>query len=143
MDPIEAAIEEIKSLPHDQSFTFSEIARKHGVVRSTLIRRYKAITEPRTVKAVKQHALTPDQEIELVAWINRQNEKCLPPLRRLVQNWASEIAGKPIGESWVGGFLDRHRDELIAKWTKGMDRDRHQADSWHKYKRYFDFWHAK
>jgi DNA-binding transcriptional regulator LsrR (DeoR family) len=67
MDPIKAAIEEIKSLPYDQSFTFSEIARKYGVVRSTLIRRYKAITEPRTVKAVKQHALTPDQEIELVA----------------------------------------------------------------------------
>jgi hypothetical protein len=87
------------------------------------------------------------EEIELVAWINRQNEKRLPPLRRLVRNWASEIAEKPIGESWVGGFLHRHQDELIAKWTKGMDRDRHQADSWHKHKhkhkRYFDFWHAK
>jgi hypothetical protein len=50
IDPMEAAIEEIKSLPYSQSFAFLEIARKHVVVRSTLIRQYKAITKPCTVK---------------------------------------------------------------------------------------------
>jgi hypothetical protein len=143
MDPIEAAIAEIKSLPHDQSFTFSEIARKYGVVRSTLIRRHRAETQPRTTKAINQRALTSMQEQELVKWINRMNEARIPPLARIVRNWASTIASKEVGIKWVYGFLDRHQDELVYRWTNSMDRDRHKADSGVKYQAYFTYWHAK
>lgn len=129
MDPIKAAIAGIKSLPHDQSFTFSAIARKHGVVRSTLIRRHRVETQPRIVKAISQQALTPMQEQELVRWINRMNDRLIPPLGRLVRNWTSTIAKKEVGKKWVYGFLDRHEDELVYKWTTPMDRDHHKADS--------------
>ena len=110
MDPIEAAIEEIKSLPREEYFSFAAIAKKYGVVRSTLQRRHRLETQPRTVKDIQQRALTTMQEDELIKWINRMNDIKIPPLGRLVRNWASEIAGKEVGKNWVYEFLYRRDD---------------------------------
>jgi hypothetical protein len=35
-------------------------------------------------------------------------------------------------------FVERYKNALITKWTSGMDRNYHQADSEHKYSLYFD-----
>jgi hypothetical protein len=48
------------------------------------------------------------------------------------------VVKKEVGEGWVLRFVERHKDALITKWTSGMDRNRHQADSEHKYSLYFD-----
>jgi hypothetical protein len=40
-------------------------------------------------------------------------------------------------------FVERHKDTLITKWTAGMDHNRHQADSEHKYSMYFDLLESK
>lgn len=40
MDPIEAAIEAIESLDLGEPFSYTKIAAKFGVVRSTLTRRH-------------------------------------------------------------------------------------------------------
>jgi hypothetical protein len=34
--------------------------------------------------------------------------------------------------------LIRHNDSLTPQWTDAMDRDRHQADSGHRYKAFFE-----
>ena len=47
MDPIEAAIEAIESLKPREHFTYSQIAKMFGVVRTTLSRRHKGICQSR------------------------------------------------------------------------------------------------
>jgi hypothetical protein len=43
MDPIEEAIKEIESLDPQETFSYAEIARKYGVVRTALMRRHKEL----------------------------------------------------------------------------------------------------
>lgn len=143
MPPIETALAELDSLSSDGRFTYTDVAKRHGVERSTLRRRHQAITEPRTVKVMKQQQLTPEQELELVSWINDETKAGMPPLGGLVREKASLLAGKEVGEGWVYRFLQRQDQYLISKWATGMDRVRHQADSESKYKDYFTFVHRQ
>jgi hypothetical protein len=143
MTPIETALAELDSLSSDGRFTYTDVAKRHGVERSTLRRRHQAITEPRTVKVMKQQQLTPEQELELVSWINDETKAGMPPLGGLVREKASLLAGKEVGEGWVYRFLQRQDQYLISKWATGMDRVRHQADSESKYKDYFTFVHRQ
>ena len=48
-----------------------------------------------------------------------------------------------MGASWVSRFLDRNYEALARKWTSGMDRNRHKADSYTKYEQYFELLHSK
>ena len=52
MTPIEAALEEIKSLKPGDDFSYSVIARKYSVHRTTLSRQRRAITVPNVVKSI-------------------------------------------------------------------------------------------
>ena len=56
----------------------------------------------------------------------------------MTKNFASEVAGKDVNMSWVSRFMARHKDKLISKWSTGMDRNRHQANSYKKYWLYFE-----
>jgi ABC-type Zn uptake system ZnuABC Zn-binding protein ZnuA len=47
---------------------------------------------PRQVKNSKQQKLSPQQEQELVQYIKELTEKCLPPTREMIRNFASTIA---------------------------------------------------
>jgi hypothetical protein len=38
----------------------------------------------------------------------------------------------------VDRFVARNKDQLITKWSSETDRNRHEADSEHKYSLYFD-----
>ncbi|KAJ8118951.1 hypothetical protein OPT61_g161 [Boeremia exigua] len=66
MEPINAALAEIDSLEPGESFTYTGIAKKHGVDRSTLARRHRRVQVPREVSDRNQPKLTPQQEEELV-----------------------------------------------------------------------------
>jgi hypothetical protein len=141
MDPIEKAIEEIESREEGASFSYREVAKKYNICRATLARRHKGQTRPRSLAHV---ALHPQQEKELVQYIRRLSERRLPPTRAMVRNFASSLAGKEVSETWVTRFLNRHAaDHLITRWTTGMDRKRHKADSGAKYSLYFELLHAK
>jgi hypothetical protein len=61
----------------------------------------------------------------------------------MIQNFASVVAKKEVGKSWVSQFLNRHKDTLLSKWSTGMDSNRHKADSYEKYKLYFNLLHSK
>jgi hypothetical protein len=73
-----------------------------------------------------------------VKYIVGLTERGLPPTKEMIQSFAGEVVKKEVGEGWVLRFVERHKDALITKWTSGMDRNRHQADSEHKYSLYFD-----
>jgi hypothetical protein len=115
MDPIQAAIEEINSLQPGEHFTYTEIAAKYNVVRSTLTRRHKGQTSDWNSKKVTQQKLNPQQELELVRYIEGLTKRGLPPTREMIKNFGSKIAQQPVSESWVTRFINRHDVHLISK----------------------------
>jgi hypothetical protein len=136
MDPIQAAIEDYESQgPEEQSI--QEVADKHSVWRSTMQRRMDGQIVPRTEHTTNTRKLSPQQEDELVLYIESLTARRLPPTRAMIQNFASEVARERVSERWVSRFLVRHHDSLTPRWTDAMDRDRHQADSEHRYKAFF------
>ena len=143
MNPINAAIEEIESLGPGEQFSYRKLSKKYGVERTTLARRHQAKNQPRSVKNFNQRALSPEQEQELVLWVNKQCEAGIPPLQVIVQGWASTLAGKEVSLRWVSRFLHRFKDTLVLKPTTSIDRDRFKADSEAKYTLFFQFWHPK
>jgi hypothetical protein len=61
----------------------------------------------------------------------------------MLRNFGSQIAGRELGVNWVDRFMQRHPDELISKWTTGIDNSRHKADSGRKYSLYFNLLREK
>jgi transcriptional regulator with XRE-family HTH domain len=109
MDPINSAVEEINSLRSGETFSYTEIAKNYGVVRSTLTRRHLGQTVPRTSKILNSRKLTQQQEVELVSYIEQLTARRLPPTREIIQNFASAIAKQPVGKSWVTRFINRNK----------------------------------
>ena len=139
MDPIEAAIEELDSHYYPGKIPYQAIARKYGVVDTTLRRRHRAENEPRSTADSKRQLLTPQQEAELVKWIKQETQGHQPPSRFSVKDKASILAGREVGRNWVYKFYHRHTDDLVFKTSTPMDRNRHKADSYHKYDCYFNY----
>ena len=143
MAPIDDALADLESLKPDEPFSYTKTADKYGVVRSTLIRRHKASTQPYASKAINQRKLSLQQEHELVQYIKGLTKRRLPPTRSMIQNFASQVAKERVSKSWVTRFINRNSSELTSQWTAGMDANRHQADSGVKYRQYFDLLHEK
>ena len=140
MDPIQEAIEEIESREPGDEFSYQAIAKKYGVGRMTLMRRHKGETE---TYGLRKSSLHPQHEAELVRYIETLTERRLPPTRTMIQQFASQLAGKPVSESWVSRFLRRHPNHLISRSGKAMAKERTKADSGAKYNLYFKLLHEK
>jgi hypothetical protein len=82
--------------------------------------------------------LSTQQEEELVTYIQGLTSKGLPPTRSMLQNYACVVAKKEVEMSWISRFLDCNKDNLLPKWATGLDSDCFRADSYNKYKLYFD-----
>jgi hypothetical protein len=61
----------------------------------------------------------------------------------MIQNFASSVVHERVGSAWVTRFLHRNHHLAISKWTIGIDRQRHEADSAAKYNLYFQLLHDK
>jgi hypothetical protein len=91
MSRIEEALVAIESLDEGEHFTYINTANTYSVSRVTLARRHQGIQASRTDQAVKQRILNLQQELELVKYITRLTEDVLPPIRNMIQSFASEI----------------------------------------------------
>jgi hypothetical protein len=137
MDPINGAIEEIESLRPCKTFSYATMARKYGVVRTTLMCRHKGITASRTTRISHTQKLNPQQEEELIKYIEGLTACRLQPTREMVQNFASGIAKEDVGKNWVNRFITRHKKDVKSHWTTAMDQNRHQANLELKYRLFF------
>jgi hypothetical protein len=134
MEAIDKAIADLEAHGPVVKGQLKETAEKYGVNRSTLGRRWKGETSSKKEGYEQQRKLTPQQELELVKYIEEQGVKGLAPTRKMVQNFASMVAKTPVSMRWVTKFINRHQSDLTSKWTTGMDRNRHLADSGVKYR---------
>jgi hypothetical protein len=138
MDLVQAAIEAYESQELGEQLSIQEVADNYGVWRSTMQRRMDGQSVPRAEHTTNTRKLSPQQDDKLVLYIESLTARRLPPTRAMVQNLASEEARERVSERWVSRFLIRHNDSLTPRWTDAMDRDRHQADSGHRYKAFFE-----
>jgi hypothetical protein len=138
MTAIDKAIEDLESHESGPQYPYQKYATKWGVNRSTLSRRHRGVS--RSVRAAHdaQKNLTTPQQQGLIDYITDLTKNGLPPTREMIQNFSSEIAQKPVSESWVTRFISQNDIHLISKWAAPMDRLRHNADSMLKYKQYYD-----
>ena len=140
MDPIQEAIKYLESLKPGDDFSYTKVAAQFGIQRSTLARRHQGVHKQR---GVLQRSLHPEREAELVRYIETLTERRLPPTKVMVQQFASQLAGKPVSEVWVKRFLRRHPNHLISRSGKAMAKERTKADSGAKYSLYFKLLHDK
>jgi hypothetical protein len=134
MDPIQKAIEEIESREPGDDFSYNKVAAKYGVERSTLARRHQGLS---TTRNAAHQVLHPEHEAELVQYIRTLHERSVSPTRAMIQQFAAQLAGKPVSQSWVTRFIHRHPKHLISRHTKGLNKERAKADSGAKYNLYF------
>jgi hypothetical protein len=143
MDPIQEAIADLESQEQGEQLSYSQLAKKWDVNRVTLSRRCKGIQASRASEGINRRKISPQQEVGLVEYITGLSKRGLPPTKKMIQNFASHVAKKPIGEGWVSRFIKRNEAHLISHWTNGMDRVRHEADLEVKYKYHFTLLHSK
>ncbi len=95
---------------------YKTTAKKHGVVRTTLMRRYtgKTISNPEAITEHRQ-ALNASQEIFLLGHIQRLFICGTPPTPAIVKNFAEEIYGGRLGKCWTTRFIQRHKMHLKNK----------------------------
>ena len=99
MAAINKALAAIDALEPGEKLVYQTFATRFGVNRVTLARRHKRAQQARETKDINQPRLTPQQEIELVKYIEELTARHLPPTREIIQNFASPIAQNPVSES--------------------------------------------
>ena len=125
MSAINKAIEYLESLDLGEHFIYQEVADQFGCSRSALSRRWRGVSRDKSTRDGMRQALPPQQELELVRYIEELHIRGLPPTREMIQNFGSEIFGDPVSLSWVERFLHRNHDYLISRWGPTIDRVRH------------------
>jgi hypothetical protein len=136
MRPIDKALNDLAS---QDKPNYAATADKYGVHRSTLSRRHRKITTSREIATANfKSLLTPQQEKELVEYINKLSVFGLPPVISMVRNFAYDICKKMPGKNWPTRFIEKHRAILDSGFLKGFDLSRKKADSPEAYRRYFN-----
>ncbi|KAF1964494.1 hypothetical protein BU23DRAFT_492524 [Bimuria novae-zelandiae CBS 107.79] len=122
---INDALADLMSLSPSEQFLYRKVAKKYGVSRLTLMRRHHATTQPHALKIINQQKLAPQQEAELIKYIEGLTARYLLPTREIIRNFASTIAKELVSESWVTRFINWHSIHLTSRWATGMDSNRH------------------
>ncbi|KAF1828653.1 hypothetical protein BDW02DRAFT_511833 [Decorospora gaudefroyi] len=99
MDPIQKAIEVIESHEEGEQCSYQKVSENLAVDRSTLARRHQGKQASYAANAKQQQLLSPQQEFELVKYIERCSERGLAPTRDMLKNSASAMAKWEVSES--------------------------------------------
>jgi hypothetical protein len=143
MTPIEAALAAIKLLGPTEKISYRQIARDYGCSPAMLARRHQHVMGSCSTKAENQQTFHPQQELELLGYIERLMAQDLPPTQAMMRNLALQIAQREVGVHWVDCYVQQHQDKLISKCMMGIDNSCHKADSGRKYSLYFSLLHKK
>jgi hypothetical protein len=122
------------------------IAKEHGIETcyKTIINRYNNMRS--TVEAHEdQQKLAAAEEAVLVDFLMQSTDRGFPQSCRNIVQYANLIhnnrLGKDctqIGDTWVGQFLERHRDTLQMHWSKPLDTQRAQSMNPEAKKKWFE-----
>jgi hypothetical protein len=71
---------------------YRQTAKSFGVDRTTLARRHQGKTRSHAGEAQQRMLLSPQQEKQLVGYIEKLEKRGLPPTREMIRNFASVVA---------------------------------------------------
>jgi len=108
-----------------QQLSTRKAASIYQVPRSTLGDRMKGL-QTRAEAHIHQQNLSPVQEGVLARWAKVLGRRGVPLTYSTLATYASEILGKPVGESWPKQFLARHTN-LKIKATTSLEKCRAKA----------------
>jgi adenylate kinase family enzyme len=91
MDPIQEAIEYLESREAGDKFSYRQVTKMFEVDRTTLSRRHNRRTRSNAEEARQRQLLSPQQEDELVKYIERCTRDGLPPTRSMLRNFATAV----------------------------------------------------
>ncbi len=86
---LEAALESLKL---SDSINYTKTAQEFSVDQNTLSRRHRGVQASRATKSQNKQSLSPQQESELIKYIEKLSSQGLPPTHEMIRNFASEIA---------------------------------------------------
>lgn len=138
MGDIEAALAALESLRPGERVNYTKIAEVYDVDRTTLSKRHRGVQQSRGAQYESQRILNNQQSAQLTKWINNLTERGLPPFNEMLRNFAKEITGNKPGKNWPSRWLKAHDNDIISRYTTGIDRSRKRADSAFKYSLYFE-----
>ena len=117
---MDEAIIELKS---SSTPCVAAVARKYGLVTSTLRRRWKGVTISRGQAIEDSRFLNSKQEQQLLLHIRQLYDRCLPPTPAIMTNIAAQLGAKTPGHNWCSRFVQRHKSELDSRYLDGLDLD--------------------
>ncbi|EED13953.1 conserved hypothetical protein [Talaromyces stipitatus ATCC 10500] len=88
---------------------------------------------PKEAQYNNQRLLNEGQSQALIRWINHLTEKGLPLTNSMLANFARDICGRKPGKNWAIRWLRSHSDQVISRYSMGLDMDRKNADKAWKY----------
>ena len=91
-----------------QVLAIAKSQKKLGVSQAMLARRHRGVQADRAGGGQKHQNLNPQQEQELVNYIEGLPKRGLPPTREMVRNFGSSVAGRECSKRWVSLFLERN-----------------------------------
>jgi hypothetical protein len=142
-EPILDSIAAIDSSAQGDKLSYRKATEIFNVDRTTLSRRHHNKQQSVLDAHKEQMLLDPQEEKELVEYIQGLSASGLAPTRSMIKNIASEVSQWEVSRSWVERFLRRNRDQLSPKYTTGIDYNRFKTDTEHSYHTYFDLLYAK
>jgi hypothetical protein len=128
-DPILAAIAAINAREPGDRLSYPAAVKILGCDKETLRRRHQNKQHTNAEAHKDAMLLNPQQDLELVQYIQGLSEHWLAPTRNMIQNFASEVAKWEVSMAGVERFLRRNRDRLSSKYTTGIDRNCFKADT--------------
>jgi hypothetical protein len=91
MAAIDNAIAAIELREPREHFSYRAIATQFGVDCTTLSQRHRGCQTSQEAQRTQQQKLNPQQEEELVRYIEDLTKRALPPTREMIQNGALEL----------------------------------------------------
>ena len=134
---LDAALAHIRSLKEGESFTYTKVAEKYGICRTTLSAHHQGRRKTISDAHQDQRLLHQRDEAELVKYIRSFTEKHCPPTRQMIKNFAAPLGDWEPSDRWVTRLISRHPDHLLTAWTTPMEGNRHDADNSERYELYF------
>jgi len=123
---MELALQDLRS---SESPNISAIARKYGVKRSTLSRRFNRKSTIIEEQYENARLLNKQQESTVIKYIRRQCKYCLPPPPSLVAGFVAQLYRRQPSKNWYARFVNRHSYKLDSRYLNTLDLLRYKADS--------------
>jgi hypothetical protein len=117
MDPIQDAIAAIDAPGSGQQLSYRKASEIFEVLREKLRCQHQGVQRDRAGANLRKRKLSPDEEVELVVYIETLTKRGLSPTREMISNFASEVAKLPCLQRWVSRFLAQNQEFLSMKWT--------------------------